>query len=452
MNIVGIIAEYNPFHRGHEYQILKLKELCQADYVIIAMSGNFVQRGIPALMDKYSRTLMALSCGADLVLELPALFATASAEYFAGGGVSLLNSTGIVTHLGFGVETDNRRLLSELAAILSKEPEPYREFLRKELKSGSSFPVARSAALRHFISDAAFAHFQPQADSTKCAKPQLHISSLHEIEETLALPNNILALEYLRALADSHSSIVPVPILRKGKGYHDPGFGKAGTDPEYSFPAVRQESHPPITEHDFCSASAIRSCLKNGSSPVPETAMPKASYHILRNYPHPFLFEDDFSALLHYELLTDDTGRLAAWADSSPELARRLTAEREFFTDWSNFCQHIKTKNITYARLSRLFTHMLLHIRQEDCQTLAAPSYLRILGFRETAAPLLTALKSGSSLPLITSPSDAGHLLSPDAKKLLGFDLRATDLYRLCLTSKGDCTLKNDYKQQIVRL
>lgn len=180
--------------------------------------------------------------------------------------------------------------------------------------------------------------------------------------------------------------------------------------------------------------------------------MPEASYSILNNYPHPFLFEDDFSPLLHYELITDAEDCLAAWGDSSPELARRLIAQREHFTDWSSFCLHMKTKNFTYARLSRLFTHMLLHIQQEDYRKLTAPSYLRILGFRKSAAPLLSNLKSNSSLPIITSPADAKRLLSPRAKRLLALDLRATELYRLGLAAKGDCTLKNDYRQQIIRL
>lgn len=438
MNVVGIIAEYNPFHRGHEYQIQKLRALCNADYIIIAMSGNFVQRGAPALMDKYSRTRMVLSCGADLVLELPALFATASAEYFATGGVNLLNSAGVVTHLGFGAETDNIQLLSALADVLSTEPGHYREYLRQELKTGVSFPAARSAALQNCITTGALSAFS-----------QSSVPKPHGIEAILTSPNNILALEYLQALAASGSTIIPTPILRIGSAYHDT-----------------------VVTQDFCSASAIRSCLKekpschqtlrmthtantsnkNGDSPVPETAMPKTAYDMLNHYPHPFLFEDDLSALLHYELLTDDAERLASWGDSSPEIANRLLAERMHFTNWSGFCQHMKTKNITYARLSRLFTHMLLHIRQQDYRTFTAPAYLRVLGFRKSAAPLLSAIKSHSSLPFITNPANAERFLSPEAQQLWQLDMRSTDIYRLCLAAKGDYTMKNDYRQQIICL
>lgn len=439
MNVVGIIAEYNPFHRGHEYQIHKLKELCHTDYVIAAMSGNFVQRGAPALMDKYSRTQMALNCGADLVLELPALFSTASAEYFAMGGVALLNSTGIVTHLGFGTEAEDCKLLAKLADILSQEPELYQEQLRQELKKGSSFPAARSAALLHYITTVGSADLQETIVAANSMTIQNAYPTLAEANNALASPNNILALEYLQALASLHSDIIPAPILRKGRDYHDT-----------SLKSEKQDTEP--LNQGFCSASAIRSYLKDNNTKLPETSMPKTAYEILKNYPHPFLFEDDFSQLLQYELLTNDIERLASWGGSSLELAHRLLTEREHFINWSSFCEHIKTKNITYARISRLFAHMLLHIRQEEYQQFPTPAYLRILGFRKAAAPLLSSLKKNSRLPIITSLADAGHFLPATAKKLLDIDIRASDLYRLCLNAKGDDTLKNDYRQQIIRL
>lgn len=440
MNIIGIIAEYNPFHRGHAYQIETLKKICHADYVIIAMSGNFVQRGAPALMDKYSRTEMALHCGADLVLELPTLFATASAETFARGGISLLNSTGIVTHLGFGAETDNIRILSELANLLYLQPEPYREALHRELKTGNSFPAARAKALETYL-------LSPPSTLSENADSFFNTSD-NNLQEILASPNNILALEYLKALNTTKSILIPVPILRQGRSYHDTTIAE-----------------------DFCSATAIRTYLKREScwrnaqydlgsnnhmssscdcADSLKTAMPLDSYKILRDYTHPFLFEDDFSTLLHYKLLFYDADHLAAWGDSSPALADRLLHEREYFTNWSEFCQRIKTKNITYTRISRLFLHMLLDIKQSDYQTFPVPSYLRILGFRKTAAPLLSALKSHSRLPIITHPKKAQTLLSKQEQKLWDLDLRAADLYRMGLTAKGDYSMKREYRQQMI--
>lgn len=440
MNIIGIIAEYNPFHRGHAYQIETLKKICHADFVIVAMSGDFVQRGAPALIDKYSRAEMALHCGADVVLELPTLFATASAETFARGGVSLLNSTGIVTHLGFGAETDNIRLLSELASLLCLQPQPYREALQNELKMGRSYPAARARALETYMSSHSSAILANADSQLNCSDNNLH--------KILASPNNILALEYLKALNTTDSNLIPIAILRQGRSYHDTTIAE-----------------------DFCSASAIRTYLKKDpywnnirndsnsdnhlpsscySSDLLKTTMPLDSYQILKEYSHPFLFEDDFSTLLHYELISNDADRLAAWADSSPSLSRRLLKEREYFTNWSEFCQQMKTKNITYTRLSRLFLHMLLNIRQTDYQEFPMPSYLRILGFRKTAGPLLSALKSHSRLPIITHPKKAQTLLSKQEQRLWGIDLRAADLYRLGLTGKGDYNMKREYRRQMI--
>lgn len=417
MKVIGIIAEYNPFHKGHAYQIEKIKKETHADYVVIAMSGNFMQRGAPALMDKYSRTHMALNCGADLVLELPVLYATASAEYFAKGGVSLLNGTNVVTHLCFGTEHDNYGLLQEIASILLLQPDSFTNTLRQELKRGVSFPAARFSAL-------------------KSCFPKEKISP-GQLEEILSSPNNILAIEYLKALLYYDSRIIPAPLLRKGSGYHDTSM-----------------------ENCFCSASAIRSILKQDAHNLNTTAavdrladtMPGPAYHIIKKYPHPFLYEDDFSTLLHYKLLTEPPALLSGYADSSPDLAARIKKKLSDFTSWDSFCEQLKTKNITYTRLSRLFLHIILDIHQEMYGIFQKPSYLRVLGFCKTSAPLLSAIKSQSALPLITSPADASKTLSDSGKSLLDLDLKASELYRLGLVSKGGHTLKNDYRQSVIRL
>lgn len=432
MKTLGIIAEYNPFHKGHAYQIETLRKKIDADYVIIAMSGNFVQRGAPALMEKYSRARMALSCGADLVLELPVLYAAASAEYFAHGGVSLLLHTGIVTHLGFGAETENLELLQEIARTLLQETDTFQESLRHHLKAGASFPTARALALKNVLT-----HGEAVSEPENLLAHKISVPK-SELEDVLSSPNNILAIEYLKALAQEHSHIVPLPLLRQGQGYHNTAL-EAG--------------------EDFVSASAIRSLIQKNTGAdeyniTPELAqhMPKGAYDILRNYPHSFLTEDDFSMLLHYKLLTESRERLASYADSSPALANSIKKEMDSFLSWNGFCEQLKSKNITYTRLSRLFLHILLGISKEDYTVFPEPSYLRVLGFRENSAPLLTALKSKSSLPLITSPADADCILSASAAHMLSYDLRAADLYRTGLAAKGDNSLKNDYRQPIVRI
>lgn len=411
MNVLGIIAEYNPFHLGHAYQIETLKKETHADYVIIAMSGNFVQRGAPALVDKYTRARMALECGADLVFELPVLFSTASAQYFAIGGVSLLENTGVVTHLGFGTEHENLTLLKEVSDILMQNPPVFQTRLQQELKNGLSFPAARAKAL-----EAVFASKEH--------------SNLPQIQEMLASPNNILAIEYLNAISLLESSMVPSPLLRKGKGYHDTAISEG-----------------------FCSASAIRKHLQGGKTAIDTTAMPESALQLLTDYPHAFLFEDDFSQLLHYKLLTETVETLADYADSSPELANRMLNARYSFASWSQFCELLKTKNTTYTRISRLFLHLILNITSDDYkifQKQAPDSYLRVLGFRKSAAPLLSAIKKSAGMPLITSAADAHHHLSPDALSLLQMDITASDIYHLMLKTKGSQQLRNDYRHPIV--
>ena len=273
MNVIGIIAEYNPFHKGHAYQIEKIKREVQADYAIIAMSGDFVQRGAPALVDKYCRAQMALSSGADLVLELPVLFASSSAEYFAKGGVSLLCHTGVVTHLGFGTENGQLSVFQKIAGVLLKEPELYADMLNVHLKNGFSFPNARAKALQAYFASTGDVSFPP-------------------VWETLSLPNNILAIEYLKALAQLGSSIIPYPIKRQGNGYHDisregsfcsaaaiRAFAK-GCRPQHGYPSLEGGLPPSEEKHAFL--------------PLAD-AMPQAAFEALCSYPRPFLFEDSFS-------------------------------------------------------------------------------------------------------------------------------------------------------------
>lgn len=422
MKVLGIIAEYNPFHKGHAYQIKTLKEKVQADYVVAAMSGNFVQRGAPALMEKYSRAQMALRCGIDLVLELPTPYATASAEYFARGGVALLEGTGIVTHLGFGIEASHFGTLQELADILTQQPELFQHTLQQGLKQGLSFPAARFQAI------------------TACLG-QRGAFPLDALRQILGSPNNILAVEYLKALSRCRSKMVPCPLQRQGQPYHGTALGQ-----------------------EYPSASAIRAAILNPDSHMLREglqdpprlaalkgAMPEAAYSILEGYPHPFLQEDDFSPLLHYKLLTEPASQLSLYADVSPDFARRMGKEASRFLSWSQFCSHLKCKNITYTRLSRMFLHIVLSLYAENQQNCPEPAYLRVLGFCKEAAPLLTAIKFKGKLPAVTSPS-AINALTDSARRRLADDIKASGLYRVGLSSKGDSQLKNDYQQPMLRL
>lgn len=194
MNVVGIIAEYNPFHKGHAYQIQKAKEQCGAEFAVVVMNGDFVQRGEPAIFDKYTRTKEALLGGADLIFELPVRFGLSSAGDFAMGGILALNALPFVTHLCFGTETGDLTPLLQAASFLCDEPDSYRTHVKHFVKQGILYPKARSLAL-----------------AAESGLPT----------ETWDSPNNILGLEYCVALQKLHSKIKPFTIRREGQGYHD---------------------------------------------------------------------------------------------------------------------------------------------------------------------------------------------------------------------------------------
>ena len=247
MKTAGIIAEYNPFHKGHEYQIRYTKEKLKADYVIVAMSGDYVQRGTPALISKHARAEMALRCGADLVLEMPVSISTASAEAFAMGGVSLLDSLGIVDILCFGSESGEISALKELAEILVEEPEEYKKLLKSFLSEGLTFPAARSQALTEYFKN-------PRNFSGDDFDGVL-TPLLNEVTQILNTPNNILGIEYCKALLRLNSQICPVTIRREGMGYHETTVPEG--DSASSSPDLQSSTD------FFASATAIRSLIQN---------------------------------------------------------------------------------------------------------------------------------------------------------------------------------------------
>lgn len=390
MKIIGIIAEYNPFHNGHAYQIATIRKRTGADFVIVAMSGDFVQRGAPAILDKYARAQMALSCGADLVLELPALWATASAEHFAMAGVTLFEKMGFVDGICFGAETDNLPLLTAIADILADEPEAYRTLLASYLKTGVAFPKARASALADFA-----------------AMHETHLTD--DLHEVLSSPNNILAIEYLKALRRRHSSMTPYLIRREGSGYHD------------------------TTLAPTASATGIREALFCGDASI-SVSMPATAYTILQEYQtkSPLLDTDDFSQILGYRLLTLSPKDLTAFGDCSADIANRLYKNRLAFSSYTSFAAQNKRRDITYTRISRILLHIILSITDDDYAHFASCDYipyLRILGFRTASTRLFGELKAAAQVPLISKLADASAILSPDALSLLDKDIFAADLY-----------------------
>lgn len=435
MKVTGIIAEYNPFHNGHLHQIEKIKRETDTDYLITVLSGNFVQRGVPAVVDKYARTKMALSCGVDLVIELPVLWACASAEYFAAAGVACLDKTGVVNRICFGAECPDAALLSLLAEILLQEPYSYRQVLNSRLKEGRPFPTARMEALLSCLPESS--SFPPE-----------------EVRLALSSPNNILGIEYLKELKRRKSSIKPYPILRSGNGYHD------------------TEISP------LASAAAIRKLITHSHSrqqypydikPLPSVeiqkqlweAMPETACQILLDYMEDFslIHEDDFSLMLKYKLLSQAPNGFADFADCNQDLSNRICNYLHQFRSFSGFCDTLKSKDVTHSRLSRILTHILLNIYRQDLamgRELDYIPYLRILGFRKSATPLLHQIKAHSKLPLLTKMADADRILkemyAPDsfAHRMLMLDVFAAELYASAVTELSGRQIKNEFNHGIV--
>lgn len=386
LKVSSVITEYNPFHNGHKYQLNKVSEETGCDYKVIIMSGNFVQRGQPAIMDKYTRTNMALSCGADLVLELPVSFASSSAEFFAKGAISILDSCSVIDTLCYGVENNEHGLIREIASVLHDEPQLFSDILKKYMKSGMSYPAARTKSLLHVL----------RGYDTVCESA---------VSEIISSPNNILAVEYEKALLDT--KITGFPIKRIGSGYHD-------TDHMKSFP----------------SATAIRNLLSSSGARLTENMIPEECSAIIDEYTkdHSFVFENDISELLYYKLLSLKNEGYRNFSDCNEELSRKISKNLYKYKNFTQFCELIKSKNYTYSRISRVLIHIMLDIKDDD---LLQNPYIRILGFKKSAAPLLHAIKKEASAPIITKVADAPY-------ELISNDIFAADIYnRLC---KNDAT------------
>ena len=453
MNVIGIIAEYNPFHNGHAYQIAHVRKNLHADYIVVATSGDYVQRGEPALLDKYTRARMALSSGADLVLELPVLWSTASAELFADAGISLFEKTGCVNGICFGAESGDLALLRRIADVLADEPADLKASLKYNLKSGSTFPKAREAALLSYFSGSA---------GQDGALPV----SAEALSSLLASPNNILALEYLKALRRRASSITPYLLKREGAAYHETSILSGASAIPASASAIRHTLFADAA--GACGNSADRAS-EDSADGILRHAMPQEALAILQDYraDFPLLCADDFSSILGYLLLSSSATQLARTADSSPEFANRMQNQLPYYTSFSSFASRLKSKEMTLTRINRILLHSILGITSSDyaCgNALDKIPYLRILGFRKSAAPLLAALKASAAVPLITRSSQALKLLSPDAMRVFEHDVFAGNLYLQMRNQKGGTALRaarmqehdvppaSEYQRQIVIL
>lgn len=411
MKTVGLITEYNPFHNGHFYHLQEAKRITGADYVVVVMSGNFVQRGVPAFMDKYSRTKMALSCGADLVFELPVCFSTASAELFALGAVSLLDKLGIIDFLCFGSECGDITHLKKTAAILLEEPQEYKTVLNQFLKSGKTFPAARMEAIKTVSQD---------------------ISA-----DVLASPNNILGIEYIKSLLKLNSNLKPVTIQRISADYHSLELSS-------------------LKEASISSATAIRKNLREEKSlshlknQIPEPVYNILLEEYLKSYP---VFEEDYSLLLQYKLMQETSDSLAAYTDITPDLAHRITDINIQGKTFSELTKLVKTRQWTLTRINRGLIHVLLNLYSNNLDTYKAAGYTqyaRLLGFKRTSSHLIREIVKNEKIPVITKMADAKKLLSNTGLTMLGEDIFASHLYNQVIYNKYGTANKDEYTHGVI--
>jgi len=410
MRVTGIIAEYNPFHNGHKYQLEVAREITNADYIVVVLSGNFTQRGGVSIMDKYTRSEAALMCGADLVIELPLYYATGSAEYFATGAIALLDKLGVVDSVCFGSESGNMEAISDIAQYLLDEPEDFRQLLTDYLKEGLTFPQARALALSN--------HFQDHP----------------EYQQILTAPNNILGIEYVKAIKKRNSKIVAYTNLRVGSDYHD----------------KRLQIHN-------SSAIAIRHSLKNChdldlvTDQIPDITVPLLRKHFDKDFP---VFSDSISSLLYYKLLLEAEHGYADYVDVTSDISDRIKNHLGQFTTFNEFSDLLKSKDVTYSRISRCLIHILLNVKKDALAAYMSEDnilYARMLGFRQEARPLLNAIKKNSQIPLLSKMADASKKIDATGVMMLKEDVMASHVYESIVSSTFNLPLSNEYTRKIVK-
>ncbi|WP_303870514.1 nucleotidyltransferase [Acetobacterium wieringae] len=393
MKILGIIAEYNPFHLGHAWQIEASKKESQCDAVMVLMSGSLMQRGEFAILNKWERTRLALTAGVDLVCELPFVYACQSAEAFAHGGIKIFNATGVIDILSFGSEFGHLRPLNNLAEILVQEPVEFKNFLKQGLATGVSFPRAREQAVRSYLG--------------------------HEAGNLLNTPNNILALEYLKALHKTQSTIDSMTVKRQGADYHS------------------------LLPSKYLSASGIRSILKEA------LVQPEAASAILKNLDNklPYLpdmlinpfkknynlqGDDFFLNALRLQILSHDVHHLKNTPYVNEGLEHKIRDSFKIATSLDECVSKIISKRTPQTRVRRILCNRLLELDKESLNLFQAESfipYLRVLGFNQTGTAILKAIKKQGQLPILTNLKKSRFSLTPLQKKMLYYDCRATDLH-----------------------
>jgi len=377
---IGIVAEYNPFHQGHRYQINEIKKRNADAAVISVLSSNFLQRGAPALQDKWERARAAVRCGVDLALELPLPFSCNNAGVFADGAVALLKATGVVESISFGME-DETDLIGTISAILVQEPPAFKAILQDFLKKGFSYAQARAEAAEQLC---------PGAGAL------------------LGKPNNTLAFAYAEAALRRHAEFELLPIRRVGTGYHDRSEGK------------------------IMSAAGIREALLNGRTESAYRAMPDESASILRENITAGRCCLDWKPLwqaLRLLLMRATGTELARYADITEGIENRFLDQYPHCRSFEELIERVATRRYPRTRIRRQLMGLLLNISETDNRLFqrSGPAYIRPLAMNSRGRELLRLMRKKSSLPVITKP--AGLRGDDYASKIMALEFRGAALW-----------------------
>lgn len=408
MNLLGLVVEYNPFHNGHKYHLEKSKEITNATHTVSVMSGSFLQRGEPALFDKYTRAEIAVKNGVDLVIELPTLYACQSAEIFAHGAISTLNSLNCVNSLCFGSEEGNIEILSALSDILVREPIEFKASLKNHLNNGLLFPIARSKALYEYIK----------------IYNLLHLNE-NELEKIINSPNNILGIEYIKSLIKLNSSITPYTITRFASKHNSSDINS-----------------------DICSATAIRNSLKdNKNLKLIENVIPKTTFNEINSK-----INSDFNPVFDYmfynilsSIIIRDYENLNRYFEVNEGIENKIYSSVFTSSNLEELINSIKSKRYAITKIKRTLNNILLGITKEDIlkvKNLNSIPYIRVLAFNNKGREIIKKIKTSSDIEIINKFSKISNVHEDIFETLIKYDLKSSNMYNLAYYKNNKNLLK----------
>ena len=393
MKILGIIAEYNPMHTGHIYHINEAKKITHSDYVVAIMSGSFTEQGNIALIDKFTRAKFAIENGIDIVIELPSIFAVSDAGNFASKAIQILNDLNIIDSICFGAENDNISLFNKTTDILIEKDEQIWIDIKEELKKGNSFAKARNNVLTSYLN-----------------KEEIKL---------INSPNNILALEYLKNLKLSNSSIVPYAILRNND-FNDDKLNE-----------------------NYTSSTSIRNVLENN---IDIQILKKYLTQDIYNYiaTSRLLFNKDFFEILKYKIISMSIDDIKNINGVNEGIENKIKKEIIDVYSYEDYIFKLKSKRYELSKIKRILINILLNIKKTDFDKLKSEdaNYAHILAFNHNKKELLSNLANNSKIPVITSLNKKNiSILNSKQKELLDFDIYSSNIY----SSLNNTKLNKDY-------